>query len=140
MTCSTDSRCSAESVASTRVDEEGYHLDPLTAAPKLPVKDSSAHVRALQRPAPPATDFTWSDKGEIHAIRRRQILAQHPEIHELYGPDVLAAVFAFCTVLLQYLAAYLLRDSTFWVGFFRGLFLSYFSAHCPSSLHYRGHL
>jgi len=76
------------------------------------VKDCSAHSRALQRSGPPATDFTWSDKGEIHAIRRREILAQHPEIKELYAPDIWSAVFAALTIALQLYMAWFVKNWT----------------------------
>jgi sphingolipid delta-4 desaturase len=97
------------------ITSDDFHLDPLSAAPRLPVKDCSAHSRALQRSGPPATDFTWSDKGEIHAIRRREILAQHPEIKELYAPDIWSAVFAALTIALQLYMAWLVKDRSYTV-------------------------
>jgi len=46
------------------------------------------------------SDFTWSEEDEPHAIRRKAILAKHPEIMTLFGPDIriLPVVIALVTV------------------------------------------
>ena len=47
-------------------------------------------------PTPPGAlggaDFHWSEESEPHGIRRKQILAKHPEIRTLFGPDPMIAM------------------------------------------------
>jgi sphingolipid delta-4 desaturase len=59
-------------------------------------------------------DFSWVGSDEPHASRRRLILERHPEIAQLYGPDVRTFFASFALVALQVTAAYLLRDSSWW--------------------------
>mmetsp|Transcript_35458 Transcript_35458/g.42702 ORF Transcript_35458/g.42702 Transcript_35458/m.42702 type:complete len:352 (-) Transcript_35458:504-1559(-) len=46
-------------------------------------------------------DFIKSDEGEPHVARRKDILAKHPEIRDLFGPDPMIAVQVFAVVGLQ---------------------------------------
>lgn len=76
-----------------------------------------------------ATDFFWSYTDEPHASRRRQILAQHPQIRDLFGPDPWAFLKISAAVLLQLWAATQLRDSSWTkiliVAYFFGSFLNH---------------
>ncbi|OWM91244.1 sphingolipid delta(4)-desaturase DES1-like [Punica granatum] len=69
-----------------------------------------------------ATDFFWSYTEEPHASRRKQILSQHPQIKELFGPDPWAFVKITVVVLLQLYTATSLHDS----GWMKILAVSYF--------------
>ncbi|KAG9158578.1 hypothetical protein Leryth_025825 [Lithospermum erythrorhizon] len=48
-----------------------------------------------------ANDFFWSYTDEPHASRRKQILSQHPQIKDLYGPDPFASLKIAAVVLTQ---------------------------------------
>ncbi|KAI4371712.1 hypothetical protein MLD38_010033 [Melastoma candidum] len=69
-----------------------------------------------------ATDFFWSYTDEPHASRRKQILSQHPQMRELFGPDPWAFLKITAAVLLQLWTAALLRDA----GWLKILTISYF--------------
>uniref|UniRef100_A0A0E0K2V0 Sphingolipid delta(4)-desaturase DES1-like n=1 Tax=Oryza punctata TaxID=4537 RepID=A0A0E0K2V0_ORYPU len=76
-----------------------------------------------------ATDFFWSYTDEPHASRRREILAKHPQIKELFGPDPLAFLKIAAVVSLQLWTATFLRDAS-WVkiltvAYFFGSFLNH---------------
>lgn len=76
-----------------------------------------------------ATDFYWSYTDEPHASRRRQILSQHPQIKELYGPDSFALLKIVVVVVLQLWTATLLRDASWLkiltIAYFFGSFLNH---------------
>ncbi|HEY3499226.1 MAG TPA: sphingolipid delta(4)-desaturase family protein [Polyangiaceae bacterium] len=71
---------------------------------------SSAVLGARQ----PARAFAWSDHPEPHAARRRELLAGHPEIKELYGPCPRTKYVCTALVAVQIGAAYALRDASWW--------------------------
>eukprot|EP00386_Alphamonas_edax_P005865 GDKI01019158.1.p1 GENE.GDKI01019158.1~~GDKI01019158.1.p1 ORF type:complete len:336 (-),score=95.27 GDKI01019158.1:630-1637(-) len=54
-----------------------------------------------QKQGSPFEDFYWVNAPEPHAVRRRQILEKHPEIKQLYGPDIKQAYFCLATVAVQ---------------------------------------
>jgi hypothetical protein len=64
-----------------------------------------------------ATDFFWSESDEPHATRRKQILAAHPEIRELFGPDPWALPQASESVLAIF---FFLLCLFIWVAFLVG--------------------
>lgn len=47
------------------------------------------------------SDFHISYTDEPHATRRKQILAKHPEIESLYGPDMRPLPFVLCIIASQ---------------------------------------
>jgi len=57
------------------------------------------------------TDYIWSYTDEPHATRRKEILAKHPEIKNLFGYCPWTKYKVIAEVSLQILTAYLLRDS-----------------------------
>ena len=54
--------------------------------------------------------FTWSDDDEPHAARRKEILAHHPEIKDLMGPDLRLLPCVLAMVAAQFGWAYLSKD------------------------------
>ncbi|KAL8468006.1 hypothetical protein ACS0TY_031305 [Phlomoides rotata] len=76
-----------------------------------------------------ATDFFWSYTDEPHASRRKQILSQHPQIKQLFGPDPFAFPKIVAVVLVQLWTATFLCNSTWLkiltVSYFFGSFLNH---------------
>ena len=55
-------------------------------------------------------EFHHLDGHAVHRQRARDILARHPEVRQLMGPNATSALWVFGLVALQWLAAFLLRD------------------------------
>lgn len=56
--------------------------------------------------------FSWSYTDEPHVSRRRAILAAHPEIEQLFGPEPLTGWLVLILVTLQVSMAYFMRDAS----------------------------
>eukprot|EP00897_Mesotaenium_endlicherianum_P002445 jgi/Mesen1/2228/ME000152S01315 len=61
-----------------------------------------------------ASDFYWAETDEPHASRRKAILAAHPEIKELFGPDHYAVPKIVAVVTLQIALSVYLRHAAWW--------------------------
>jgi len=61
----------------------------------------------------PVPDFSWSDADEPHVTRRRLILEAHPEMKDLFGPEIKTFPMTIAVVVLQFVMAYCMRDSPF---------------------------
>ncbi|KAG1359559.1 sphingolipid delta(4)-desaturase DES1-like [Cocos nucifera] len=76
-----------------------------------------------------ATDFFWSYTDEPHASRRKQILAEYPQIRALFGPDPWAFLKITAVVSLQLWTATYLHSSSWLkiltVAYFFGSFLNH---------------
>lgn len=73
-----------------------------------------AHDRALWRTDLP-DEYTWITCPEPHTQRRMAILKKYPQIRKLYGRDPWAGLFCICTVILQAVMAYLVRDQSWYI-------------------------
>ncbi len=65
---------------------EAPEVLPPVAVATAAVEEQSVNMKKKQKSLM-ATDFFWSHTDEPHATRRRQILAAHPGIRDLFGPD-----------------------------------------------------
>jgi sphingolipid delta-4 desaturase len=76
----------------------------------LPTPETGANPRTSAA----SPSFRWSDSREPHAERRRNLLRAHPEIEGLYGPCPRTKYVCTALVAVQFAAAYLLRDASWW--------------------------
>jgi hypothetical protein len=76
---------------------------------------ANCHVRMSKQAA---SDYTWSYTEEPHKTRRKEILAAHPEVRDLFGFDPASKYWVFLSVFLQFTTAWLLRDQSWWVILF----------------------
>ncbi len=62
-----------------------------------------------------AHGFLWSAAPEPHAARRKEILATHPEVKNLYGPCPRTKYVCVALVMIQCTIAFALRDAPWWL-------------------------
>ena len=60
-------------------------------------------------------DYIYTEAGNPHILRMRQILAKYPQVRELFGCHPLTAVYTFSIVLLQIFLASYLQHQSFWL-------------------------
>lgn len=60
-------------------------------------------------------DYFWSYTDEPHASRRKEILSRYPQVKELYGHDTNTKYIVTFWVLSQFVVAYSLRNSAWWL-------------------------
>ena len=84
-----------------------FHSGPDPAAP--------LRVEQMAGAAGSEPAFIHSDEPEPHRLRRRQILASHPEAQALAGPAYSSVLFIVGLVALQLALAVVLRHSPWWL-------------------------
>lgn len=77
---------------------------------------SGTNVDTTTPPADPSRileleDFYWTDTPQPHTQRRKDILAKHPEITKLCGPEPLTKYILAGVVVLQLTSAYMLSST-----------------------------
>jgi sphingolipid delta-4 desaturase len=58
-----------------------------------------------------STEFLWTYGEQPHADRRKAIVKKYPEVKKLFGVDPSLKYVVSCCVIMQTVAAYLLKDS-----------------------------
>lgn len=87
--------------------------DVIYARPPVCEPDSSLHSKKTNGDE----DFAWSKSSEPHAIRKKLVMAAHPEVKQLMGPCPNTKWKVLATVCFQALMAYNLRSVSFPVLF-----------------------
>jgi len=76
-----------------------------------------------------ALEFTYLDGHPVHRQRAREILAQHPEVRKLMGPNPASALWVVGLVAVQWLVAFLVTDLSWWwlllVAYLFGAFVNH---------------
>ncbi|ABN64723.1 fatty acid desaturase (DSD1) [Scheffersomyces stipitis CBS 6054] len=67
---------------------------------------------AADAPIEVLNEFYWTKEAEPHVLRRKQILAKYPEVAKLTGYETKTKWYVLGVVLLQFLVAYYLRDTS----------------------------
>lgn len=60
-------------------------------------------------------NYTMIDGLNCHVSRRREILAKHPEVKNLYGPYTLSALYIVLIVTAQLIIAGLIKEQSWWL-------------------------
>ena len=60
-------------------------------------------------------DFIRTAGPQVHPQRRKEILAEHPEVRQLTGPDRRSAPYVLLMVAAQLTIAWFLRDQPWWL-------------------------
>ena len=74
-------------------------------------------------------DYTYVTEPQIHRQRKKDILAKYPEIKKLMGPNPMTMFHIALCVGLQWLAAYLLQDASWWIVVLVAYVFGAFPAH-----------
>lgn len=82
---------------------------------------SSDSVSGLASSPDSSSDFFWTYQEEPHRSRRRAIIAAHPEVTKLCGPEPLTKYVVLSVLAIQFTVAYALKNVpffsfTFWIA------------------------
>jgi len=75
-----------------------------------------------------------SDQARYHNDIRRQVLAAHPELSSLNGPDWRTGIAAVGLLAIQLTAAWAVSHTNFWVVFLAAFFFGQFVYHSAATL------
>lgn len=78
-----------------RVSKQTYHIDTPPADAPIAVLD----------------EFYWTKESEPHTLRRKAIMAKHPEVSKLTGYEPKTKWIVLCVVALQFYVAHALRHT-----------------------------